>query len=505
MSLSNLALDHLVLSETPAQAERRKHFGKGELDELVKSIVSKGVLQPIIVRPCGANGTHEIVAGERRYLATKLAGLAEIPAISKAYSDEEVVQIQLIENQQRKSMHELEEAEAYHELLHRFRLTMDELVAQSGKSIAYIYARLKLRDLCKDVKAAVWSGKITASNALLLARLNNEGDQKKMLKVAIGDKGYGPLSFRELKHRIDRECMLELKNAPFETKSASLVPTAGPCTTCPKRTGNQPALFDDEVADDLCTDSACFNRKRQAHIDLRIEQAREDGIEVITGAKAKEIFRDKYSDGPAHGSGFVSLDSTDYNDAKMRKVRQIIGSEVKPALAVNRKGDLVEIVPTSALAGARRKKGIKTHAQEQAAASKKTAKKAERQKSLNARIFDALKVKWPDKLGRPELEHIAQDLSDNSFEILHPPRTIAKLSDRELTQFIYTAIYTDQATNPNKSTSLFAMAKRQRVNVDAIKRAMETEKKAPAKATTAAAKSIHKLHPKPAKKKKAAP
>lgn len=478
MSLSSLDLNHLTLSETPAQVERRKHFGKAELEDLAKSIVSKGVLQPIIVRPVGGNGAHEIVAGERRYLATKLAGLPEIPAISKAYTDEEVVQIQLIENQQRKAMHELEEAEAYHELLHRFRLTMDELVAQSGKSLSYIYARLKLRDLCKEVKAAVWSGKLSASSALLLARLNNEGDQKKMLKVALGDKEWGPISFRDLKHRIERECMLELKSAPFDPKSAGLVPTAGPCTTCPKRTGNQPALFDDEVADDLCTDSACFNRKRQAHIDLRLEQAREGGIQVITGAAAKKIFRDKFSDGPAHGSGFVSLDSTDYNDTKMRKVRQIIGNDVKPALAVNLKGDLVEIVPTSALNTVKRKKGIKSIQQEHAAASKDIAKKAQQQKTLNARIFDALKVKWPDKLGRPELEHIAEGMADLSIEILRPPKLIAKLTDRELVQFIYAVIYADQAANPNKSTMLLAMAKRQRVNVDALKRAMESETKA---------------------------
>src|ERR1700736_1269072 len=100
-----IALKELIVSPTGPQAERRKHFNKDTIAELAESIKTVGVLSPVLARP--VNGHFELVFVERRYMAAKLAGLAEIPATVRELSDEQVLEVQLIENLQREGLHEL--------------------------------------------------------------------------------------------------------------------------------------------------------------------------------------------------------------------------------------------------------------------------------------------------------------------------------------------------------------------------------------------------------------
>jgi ParB/RepB/Spo0J family partition protein len=228
------------------------------------------VLQPIVVRPLAALrglAKYELVAGERRWLASKQAGLAHIQASVRVLTDEEVLEVQLVENLQRKGLHELEEAEGYDELMKLKKIGAEQLVAMVGKSRSYVYARLKLLALCPEARKSFYAGELDASRALLIARIGHHDTQRQALKDVTKGRYAGDeaMTYREAHRHILDHYMLALKNAPFDIKDPGLLPKAGDCIKCPKRTGNQADLFGDVKNADVCTDPKCFDDKRQAH------------------------------------------------------------------------------------------------------------------------------------------------------------------------------------------------------------------------------------------------
>ena len=144
----------------------RKTFSEEELTELKNSIESKGLLQPIIVREKG--GYYEIVAGERRWRASQLAQLHEIPALIKELTDIEVLQIAIIENIQRSNLNPYEEALGYKQLLEKFNYTQEELASNLGKSRVYITNLTRLLNLPDSVLKFLKDGKLTAGHARAL-------------------------------------------------------------------------------------------------------------------------------------------------------------------------------------------------------------------------------------------------------------------------------------------------------------------------------------------------
>lgn len=260
--VQSIRLANIAVSETGAQAERRKHLDKAKLAELAESIKTVGLLSPIIVRII--DGVFEIVAGERRYLAAKLAGLEHIDASVRDLTDDQVLEVQLVENLQREDLHELAEAEGY-EALQKLNHTAEAIADKVGKSKAYVYARMKLLALCKDARKAFYEGKLSASTALLLARIPNDKLQAQALKENTQDRWDGPMSYRAAAEHIQNNYMLRLSDAGFKTEDPELVPAAGACGACPKRSGNQKELFGDVKGADICTDTVCFAAKRQAH------------------------------------------------------------------------------------------------------------------------------------------------------------------------------------------------------------------------------------------------
>lgn len=167
----------------PNPKQPRKTFDEAQLSELAESIKENGVLQPILVRKNGAN--YEIVAGERRYQATKLAGLKEIPAVVREIADEDVFQLALIENLQRSDLDPIEEAQGYQQLIKEKSLTQEQLAKLLSKSRPTIANTLRLLDLPKDVQGLMASGKITAGHArAILAVPTEEGRSQLAEKVA---------------------------------------------------------------------------------------------------------------------------------------------------------------------------------------------------------------------------------------------------------------------------------------------------------------------------------
>lgn len=160
-----------VESLIPSQYQPRKEFNQEALDALVNSIREKGVLQPLIVRKNGDK--YEIIAGERRWRASKLAGLTEVPVIEKELDNEEVLEIALIENLLRENLTPIEEAEGFNRLITEFSHTHDILSKIVGKSRSYITNSLRLLTLPEEIKIMLQNNQLTSGHARALVGLEN--------------------------------------------------------------------------------------------------------------------------------------------------------------------------------------------------------------------------------------------------------------------------------------------------------------------------------------------
>ncbi|MDE6361933.1 MAG: ParB/RepB/Spo0J family partition protein [Clostridia bacterium] len=163
-----MPLDNIVANPN----QPRKKFDENLLEELAVSIKNYGIIQPIIVCPIG-NGKYQIVAGERRYRASKIAGLNNIPVIKKYYTSKEIKEISLIENLQRQDLNPIEEAQAYKALIEEFDFTQEQLADKLGKSRPVITNSLRLLTLNPVVIDMVTNGRISAGHARCLTSIKD--------------------------------------------------------------------------------------------------------------------------------------------------------------------------------------------------------------------------------------------------------------------------------------------------------------------------------------------
>ena len=183
----------------PKRDQPRKYFDKDALEQLSASIVENGLLQPILVREYG-EGRYQIIAGERRFRASKLAGLTEIPAIVLDKDDKNAAQIALIENIQREDLNPIEEALAYKSLAEEYDMTQEELSKQVGKSRSAIANSVRLLDLPDEVLTLVASKELSAGHARTLLGLHNREDMILLAQHAVEND----LSVRVLEDEVKR-------------------------------------------------------------------------------------------------------------------------------------------------------------------------------------------------------------------------------------------------------------------------------------------------------------
>ena len=171
----------------PSPYQPRRVFSTEALADLVLSIKEKGVLQPLLVRnDPKKEGGYELIAGERRFRASKMAGLKEIPAIIKDFSDKDALEVALIENLQREDLNPLEEAEAYKRLLEEFKYTQEELSKVIGKSRSHLANMMRLIDLPDEIKGMVEKKELTVGHARALLTAKNPVE----LATEVLKKGY---------------------------------------------------------------------------------------------------------------------------------------------------------------------------------------------------------------------------------------------------------------------------------------------------------------------------
>lgn len=176
----------------PNREQPRKLFDEDALQELADSIKQFGVIQPILVQD--RKDHYEIIAGERRWRAAKLAGLKEVPVIIKNYTEREIVEISLIENIQREDLNPIEEAQAYKRLLNEFELKQDEVAERVSKSRAAVTNSLRLLKLSERVQQMVIDEMITTGHARALLAVEKEEDQYLLAQRVFDEK----LSVREI-------------------------------------------------------------------------------------------------------------------------------------------------------------------------------------------------------------------------------------------------------------------------------------------------------------------
>ncbi|SDK45866.1 chromosome partitioning protein, ParB family [Maridesulfovibrio ferrireducens] len=213
----------------------RKEFAPEALKDLAESIKAKGVIQPVLVRSiAGRRDSFELVAGERRLRASKLAGLTEIPVLVKEMTDLESMAIALIENLQREDLNPIEEAKGFQELITRFGLSQEQLAGQVGKSRSTLSNSMRLLTLAEPIQSAIGKGDISAGHGRALIAIADDDARTELFKTVLSDG----LSVRQAESSVSffkEHGSLPKGEVPVVAKSAS-------------RTKKEPKQIDAELA-----------------------------------------------------------------------------------------------------------------------------------------------------------------------------------------------------------------------------------------------------------------
>ncbi|MDF0707689.1 ParB/RepB/Spo0J family partition protein [Flagellimonas okinawensis] len=255
-------------SVSPDPTQPRKTFDAQSLKQLAQSIAEHGVLQPITVRK--SDDGYIIIMGERRFRAGKLAGLTTIPAMVRDYKDTEILEVQIIENLQRKDVEPTEEAEAIQFLLDRYE--PGEIAKRLGRSENFIRQRIKLAGLIEGFKVFVRTGEMTISLAVAVALFEPE-EQQLMLDSLEGD-----FQGHRIKRMIESRTY-DLTKACFDVTDKTLVPKAGACTVCPFNAANQGNLFGEGKM--VCTRTSCFENKKTKTFMKLLKTVKKEGLKLV--------------------------------------------------------------------------------------------------------------------------------------------------------------------------------------------------------------------------------
>ena len=285
----------------------RQFFPEGPMGELVESMKASGFREwlPLVVRPLpmgnGNQPVYEIGAGHRRRRAAELAGITEVPCIVKEMSDAEFLDVLNFDNSAREDVHPLHEAAGWQQWMTKTGKSVLDIAAKIGKSKEYVYVRLKFASLIDEAKRVFLNGEIGPAHASLIARLQPPEQEKALGFYRAGEwdpraSEYRRPSVRQFADFIGRDIHLQMDSACFDLASTDLLPSAGACSVCPKRTKNAPELLlqIEYVADpnrDECTDPGCFNAKVSEHLNKLQQQYESMGeklLKISSGIIAKK-------------------------------------------------------------------------------------------------------------------------------------------------------------------------------------------------------------------------
>lgn len=505
-----------------SRSNPRRLFDETGLNELAESIRRQGLVTPLTLRdkPGDNSGLlYEIIAGARRFRAAARAGLSEVPAVIKRnVSDALSLEMQLVENLQREDLSPLEEAQGYRQLV-EMGFTPQQIGEKVRKSWSWVYQQLSLLKLIEPAQAALYAGELvrreagqdvsvpfTRNHAVEVARLTPE-DQAKALEQM---KAW-ITSIRDLKRWISQNVTLKLDKAPFPTDNAELLPAAGACTTCPKRTGANQELFADLVAEqgeDMCTDKACFLAKVQAFVQLQAA-----AIETETGKPGLKVSMASFNvpEGAVRSGDYVIIGGRAKCDSAVKAV-VVDGAQIGQTLQVCADKKCKRHFKGSAAPApkhesqkerekrlASEKEGEERRQKELAAVrGRERREKLERDKavSVKERLVDAVAGKVGGKLERRDTLAITAALL--LYAPWGVPQALAKtygvkeasgqvstkalfdraqkMKDQELNQFLArTAALAYLNANPGNGANLKSLAGQYKIDLAAITKQVEAE------------------------------
>lgn len=343
----------------------------GDLDDLAASIRESGLLQAIVVRPVPADEAGrdlELVCGERRWRAAKLAGLGTIPATVREMGAAEARAAGLLENLQRQDVRPLAQAEGFRVLAAPpFSLTPGEIGRRVGKPTWFVEKALQALDLPPAILDLVRVDRLSYTGAQQLLRVDDATLRARVAKEVVEALRYNHRapSTAEVREIVVRH-LTHLDEALFDVHDARLVPSAGACDDCPHRSANLARtlpLFgaaDPEVEGDTCTKPTCYRAKADAHFERLALAVREAGGKVL--ANARKLFH--HPDDPRVRSDASQLDlDAPYDPARGTKsLRELLGDHVDPAavmLAQDGRGNAHYLVQKAALPKLLERAGIK--------------------------------------------------------------------------------------------------------------------------------------------------
>lgn len=250
-----------------------------ELSDLCDSIVSKGLLQPISVRPDGDG--YEILDGHRRFWAYEFMQMETILAFIVEIDRKLVPEYQLVCNLQREDLHPMKLAELYATLTAGDRDKIHALATQIGKKPQDVHQILNLVNLTKQAKALFLKDSITIDHAILLCKMTPD-DQEHAMDFFLSDQEYGSDAIKSFKKWIDQEITFSISNAPWDKSDGELIPGVVACDACPKNSAFNISLFPDAKGKGFCGDRACFKAKLEAYKVMMHKKARkEEGLPFI--------------------------------------------------------------------------------------------------------------------------------------------------------------------------------------------------------------------------------
>lgn len=268
---------HMVRIEDiiPDPNQPRKFYRQEDIDDLANSFVKHGVLQAITIRP--KDDGFYIVFGERRYRAAKQAGLLEIPATVRAMDDTEALEVQVIENLQRKDVHPMEEAGALKQL--SATIDIKEIANRIGKSERYVAVRIKLMDLLPEFQEMYFMDRMSFEDAKLLSKQNVE-TQQMVFDDQVGKKDWrkNNVTLGNIAWQL-RRANADLKEASFSLKDAKLYPEMGACTGCTYNSKNNLALFEEK--EHKCYNPSCYELKTHRSFDLKLDKVIETQPDIL--------------------------------------------------------------------------------------------------------------------------------------------------------------------------------------------------------------------------------
>jgi ParB/RepB/Spo0J family partition protein len=369
-------------SVRPSPDNPRKTFPEESLRDLVASIKADGILDPLLVRPVGLmwNATHqnwdggghfEIVDGERRYRAAKLARLVELPVNVRELTDEQADRIRLVSFAQREDLLPSEQAAGYARVAAKGK-TAEAIAAEVGKPVGFVRGLLRLAKLPPWALGAVDAGRLPRATAELVARVPGEESRKKAVYCVVtgrsdprlcdfsDDWEHGILvanseiilTYNQTRELIRTHFTRELKQAPFSRAALDLVPEAGSCDACPKRAGNDPEAMADGARQDMCLDPDCYRTKVEAYRQQELDKAAKKGIVPVPDEFSWPVYATG-KDTPPKGWSRVDQTPTegelngDFKGYQGKKLGQLLGKDGPQQYVAFRQDKPVVLVKTA--------------------------------------------------------------------------------------------------------------------------------------------------------------